>query len=187
VSYHTFTLPFMSVLATSDGGAGAVASAVRAAFKAVDPEIPVEKATPMNDVLATSVDGPRFRTLLLAAFAGTALLLAVIGVYGLVSYSVAQRTREIGIRVALGASSSQVIGPIVGHGMLLAAIGVAIGLVGSLFATRLVASFLYGVAPTDPVTFGGVSVLLLTVAFVASYVPSRRALRVDPLTALRAD
>ena len=141
----------------------------------------------MNDVLASSVAEPRFRTYLLGAFAGTALLLAVIGVYGLVSYSVSQRTREIGIRVALGASSSQVVGPIVRHGMVLAVTGVAIGLIGALFTARVVASFLYGVEPTDPLTFAAVAVLLLGVAFVASYLPSRRALRVDPLTALRAE
>ena len=187
LSFHTFTLPFMSVLAKSEAGDAAVAAAVRAAYKEVDPDIPVGKIVTMNEVLATSVAEPRFRTYLLGAFAGTALLLAVIGVYGLVSYSVSQRTREIGIRVALGASSSQVVGPIVRHGMILALAGVAIGLVGALFAARVVASFLYGVEPTDPLTFTAVAVLLLGVAFVASYLPSRRALRVDPLTALRAE
>jgi predicted permease len=187
LSFHTFTLPFMSVLVKSDAGDAAVAAAVRAAYKEVDPEIPVGRIRTMNEVLASSVAEPRFRTYLLGAFAGTALLLAVIGVYGLVSYSVSQRTREIGIRVALGASSSQVIGPIVRHGMILALIGVGLGLVGAVFAGQVVASFLYGVQPTDPLTFTAVAVLLLAVAFVASYLPSRRALRVDPLTALRAE
>ena len=185
--YHYFTLPFMSVLTKSAADTAAVSAAIRAAYKEIDSELPVEKIRPLSEELSASVAGPRFRTYLLGAFAGTALLLAVIGVYGLVSYSVAQRTREIGIRVALGASASQVIGPIVRHGMTLAVTGVVIGIVGASFATRVVATLLYGVAPTDPLTFAAVAVLLLAVAFVASYVPSRRALRVDPLTALRAE
>jgi putative ABC transport system permease protein len=117
----------------------------------------------------------------------TALVLAAVGVYGLISYSVAQRTREIGIRVALGARPAQVVRPIVREGMTLAAIGVAVGLAGSAAATRLISSFLFQVNSTDPLTFSAVAVLLLVVALVASYVPSRRALRVDPLTALRAE
>jgi putative ABC transport system permease protein len=125
--------------------------------------------------------------MLLGGFAGTALLLAAVGVYGLISYSVAQRTREIGIRVALGARPVQVVGPIVREGMTLAGIGVALGLAGSVAATRLIAAFLFEVEATDPGTFFAVAVLLLGVALLASYVPSRRALGVDPLTALRAE
>lgn len=187
MSYHYFTLPFMSVVVKSDAGASAVAGAVRAAYKEVDPELPVDRIRPLSEVLSTSVAAPRFRTVLLGAFAGTALLLAMIGVYGLVSYSVAQRTREIGIRVALGASPSQVIRPIVRHGMLLAVLGVAIGLVAALFTSQLVAGLLFGVGSADPATFAAVAVLQLTVALFASYIPSRRALRVDPLTALRTE
>jgi len=125
--------------------------------------------------------------LVLGTFALTALLLAAVGVYGLISYSVAQRTREIGIRVALGARPSQVTVPIVREGLALTTIGVAIGLAGSFAATRLLATFLFGVDATDPLTFIAVAALLLAVAFAASYLPSRRALRVDPLTALRAE
>jgi putative ABC transport system permease protein len=124
---------------------------------------------------------------LLAGFAATALVLAAIGVYGLISYSVAQRTREIGIRVALGARPGQVVAPIVREGMTLAVIGVALGIAGAAAVTRLIASFLFGVEPNDPLTFAAVAALLLLVALLASYVPSRRALRVDPLTALRAE
>jgi putative ABC transport system permease protein len=115
------------------------------------------------------------------------LLLAAIGVYGLISYSVAQRTREIGIRVALGARPAQVIAPIVREGMRLAVIGVAIGLAGSLLATRIIAAFLFGVDATDPLTFSTIALLLLAVALLASYIPSRRALRIDPLSALRSE
>jgi len=125
--------------------------------------------------------------MLLGVFALAALTLAAIGVYGLISYSVANRTREIGIRVALGAQPSQVMGPIVREGMLLALIGVALGLAGAVAATKVIGAFLFGIEATDPLTFAAVAVLLLLVALLASYVPSRRALRVDALTALRAE
>ena len=177
----------MSLVARSPGGAGAVASAVRAEIHALDPELPVERARPLTEVVHASVAEPRFRTMLLSGFAITALLLAAIGVYGLISYSVAQRTREIGIRVALGAGPRQVLNPIVREGMTLALIGVGLGLVGAAAATRLISSFLFGVEPTDPLTFSAVALLLLFVALLASYIPSRRALRVDPLVALRAE
>lgn len=185
--YHVFPLPFMSLVVRSAGGPAAVASAVRAEVRKLDPEMPVNPGRPLREIVAESVAEPRFRTLLLATFAITALMLAAIGVYGLISYSVAQRTREIGIRVALGARPGQVMGSIVREGMTLATIGVAIGLAGALAATRVVEAFLFGIEATDPLTFAAVAALLLAVAFVASYVPSRRALRVDPLMALRAE
>jgi putative ABC transport system permease protein len=187
IPYSYFTLPFMTLAARSPGGPGAVASAVRAEVHSLDPELPIDSAQAMTDVMKNSVAEPRFRTLVLGGFALTALVLAAVGVYGLISFSVAQRTREIGIRVALGARPSQVTGPIVKEGMTLALIGVALGLAGSVFATRLISSLLFGIEPTDPVTFSGVAGLMLAVALLASYVPSRRALRVDPLTALRSD
>ena len=185
--FHYFPLQFMSLVARSPGGAGAVASAARAEIHALDPELPVERARPLTEVVHASVAEPRFRTMLLSGFAITALLLAAIGVYGLISYSVAQRTREIGIRVALGAGPRQVLNPIVREGMTLALIGVGLGLVGAAAATRLISSFLFGVEPTDPLTFSAVALLLLFVALLASYIPSRRALRIDPLIALRAE
>ena len=164
-----------------------MASAVRAEVRTIDPELPVDTVRPLREIVHESVAEPRFRTLLLTGFAITALALAAIGVYGLISYSVAQRRREIGIRVALGASARQVVGPIVREGMTLALAGVVLGALGAFAATRLIESLLFGVAPTDPLTFVAVSGLLLFVAFVASYIPSRRALRVDPLAALRAE
>jgi putative ABC transport system permease protein len=183
--YHAFALPFMSVVARSPGGPGAVASAVRAEVRRIDPDLPVDKARPVDDIVRDSVAEPRFRATLLALFAAAALVLATIGVYGLISYSVAQRTREIGIRVALGAQADQVIWPIVREGMTLALVGVGLGLTGALAATKILAAFLYGIEATDPLTFGAVALLLLVVALAASYIPSRRALKVDPLTALR--
>jgi putative ABC transport system permease protein len=185
IPFHSFTLPFMSLIVRSDGGTAAVASAVRAEVHRIDPELPVDRVQPLSTILSESVAEPRFRTLLLGVFALTALALAAIGVYGLISYSVANRTREIGIRVALGAQSSQVIGPIVREGLTLAAIGIVLGLVGAYAATKAISTFLFGVEATDPLTFAGVALLLLLVAFLASYIPSRRALRVDALSALR--
>ena len=187
IPYQYFVLPFMSVVVQSAGGAPAVASAVRAEVKRLDPDLPIDTVQPMRDVIRKSVSEPRFRTLLLGVFALTALVLAAIGVYGLISYSVAQQTREIGIRVALGARPAQVVVPIVREGMILAVIGVALGLCGSLAATKIVAAFLYGVEASDPATFAALAALLLIVALLASYIPSRRALKVDPLTALRAE
>jgi putative ABC transport system permease protein len=184
---HVFPLPFMNVVARSPGGVAGVASAVRAQVHAIDPELPVDTARPLSEVVHESVAEPRFRTLLLGGFAVTALVLAAIGVYGLISYSVTQRTREIGIRVALGASARQVVGPILREGLTLALAGIAIGAAGAVAATRFLESLLFGVAPTDPLTFAAVSGLLLLVAVIASYIPSRRALRVDPLVALKAE
>ena len=187
IPYQYFVLPFMSVVAESAGGVPAVASAVRAEVHRLDPDLPIDSVQPLRDVVRDSVSEPRFRTLLLSVFALTALVLAAIGVYGLISYSVAQRTREIGIRVALGARPAQVIAPIVREGMTLAIVGVALGLAASLAATRIIATFLFGIEPTDPLTFTAIALLLLGVALLASYLPSRRALKVDPLTALRAE
>ena len=138
-------------------------------------------------MLQESIAEPRFRTVLLGSFALMAVVLAAVGVYGLISFSVAQRTREIGIRVALGAQSRQVIAPVLWEGLGLALTGIAIGIAASLAATRLLAEFLFGVEPTDPMTYTAVALLLLAIALVASYIPSRRALRVDPITALRAE
>ena len=185
--FHYFPLQFMSLVARSPGGTAAVSTAVRAEVHALDPELPIDSVRPLTEIVNESVAEPRFRTMLLGGFAVTALLLAAVGVYGLISYSVAQRTREIGIRVALGARPSQVVGPIVREGMGLALIGVALGLAGAAGATRLISTFLFGVKATDPLTFSAVATLLLLVALLASYIPSRRALRVDPLIALRAE
>jgi predicted permease len=185
--YHTFPLAFMGIVARSGGGSGVVASIVRSAVKNIDPEMPVDKIVPLRELLTESVAEPRFRTLLLGAFALLAVALASVGVYGLISFSVTQRTREIGIRVALGAQARQVVMPLVLEGMTLAITGIALGVAGSFAATRLLAGFLFGVRPTDPLTHFAVVVLLLGVALLATYIPSRRAARVDPINALRTE
>ena len=131
-----------------------------------------------------SMSQPRFSMLLLGSF-GAALLLASIGMYGVISYTVAQRTQEIGIRMALGAERRNVFGMVLGQGARLASLGIGIGLIAAFGATRLMASFLYGVQPTDPFTFAVVSLLLVGIALLACYLPARRATRVDPIVALR--
>jgi putative ABC transport system permease protein len=185
--YHRFPLAFMSLATKSTAGPAAVSGIIRSAVKEADPELPVERIVPLNEVLRESVAEPRFRTLLLSAFASMAILLATVGLYGLISYSVAMRTREIGLRVALGALPSQIMRPILREGLVLALVGIAFGLVGAVAAGRVLANYLFGVGPTDPLTFAGVAALLLVVSLLASYIPSRRALRVDPMTALRSD
>jgi putative ABC transport system permease protein len=139
----------------------------------------------MEQHLADSVARRRFPMLILTGFAGTALLLSMLGLYGVVSYSVAQRTNEIGIRMALGAKASDVLKLIIGNGMALALIGVAAGLAGAFALTRLMTGVLFGVRPTDTMTFVTFSAGLLVVGFIACYIPARRATKVDPLVALR--
>jgi putative ABC transport system permease protein len=185
--YKLFALPFTNLAVRSAAPDAVVADLMRAQIRAVDPEMPPGEMSTLHTILNRSVDEPRFRTLLLGAFALTALLLAAVGVYGLISYSVTQRTREIGIRIALGAQPGQVIVPMIREGIVLAVGGLTIGLAGAFLAARVLSRFLFGVGASDPVTFAAVSLLLFVVALVASYIPSRRAMRVDPIVALRAE
>jgi ABC-type antimicrobial peptide transport system permease subunit len=139
----------------------------------------------MQEVFSASVGDQQFNVLILAVFAGAALLLAVVGIYGVMAYSVQQRTHEIGVRMALGAQQTSILRMVLGQGLWLALIGVALGIAGALGVTRVLSSMLFGVKPTDPWTFAGVSLGLLAVALLASYIPARRAMRVDPMVALR--
>jgi predicted permease len=185
--YAQFPLPFTDLAIRSDAPQSTIVSLVRARLREIDPDMPLGTVTPLEDVLGLAVAQPRFRAFLVSAFAFVAVVLAAVGVFGLISQSVTQRTREIGIRVALGARPQQVLGALMREGLLLAAIGTAIGLAGALAAARLLSTFLYGVRATDPVTLGGVALVLMAVAALATYVPARRALRVDPIEALRAE
>ncbi|MGH9378515.1 MAG: ABC transporter permease [Terriglobia bacterium] len=163
----------------------AVVPEVRRAIGALDAQLPLAEIEPMTDVISSSLAGWRFRAILLAAFGALALFIAAIGIYGVISYSVTQRTHEIGIRMALGAQKADVLRIVIGNGIKLALIGVGIGVVGALILTRFLASMLYGVHPTDPGTFLVVSLVLLGVALLACYIPARRATKVDPMVALR--
>ena len=176
---------YMTVMVRTEGDPLALAGAVRGAVKELDPNQPVYGIQTMEDALSGEIAQERFNAFLLAGFAVIALLLASIGIYGVISYSVSQRTNEIGIRMALGAQREDVFRLVVGQGMLLAAAGLGLGLVVSFALTRFLANLLYGVSATDPVTFAGVSVVLGAVALLACYLPARRAMKVDPMVALR--
>jgi putative ABC transport system permease protein len=151
----------------------------------VAPAVPIYRLSTMRQKISSTLERSHFDTFLLAIFAITALLLSSVGIYGVLSYIVAQRTHDIGIRMALGASQGHIVWGVLGFGMRLASIGLAIGLAGALAATRLLSSLLYGVRPTDTIAFTAVSLILLVVALIASYLPARRATRVDPMVALR--
>jgi len=159
--------------------------AVREAVWAIDSDQAVFSVETMDQLLSEMMAQRRFNMLLLAIFAGAALVLAAVGIYGVMSYSVAQRTHEIGVRIALGAGSARVLRLVAGQGMMLAAAGIALGLAGSLALTRLMAGLLFEVRATDPVTFVLIPLLLGGVALVASVVPALRAMKVDPILALR--
>jgi putative ABC transport system permease protein len=162
-------------------------AAVRREIQAVDREAPASNIRTMEQYLAASVAPRRFNLWLLTVFAGVALALAASGLYGVISYGVAQRRHEIGIRMALGARGSDVLKLVIGQGMALAIIGVALGLVASLALTRLMETLLFSVSATDPLTFIAIALLLILVALLACYIPARRAAKVDPLIALRCD
>ena len=167
--------------------ATAVAPSARRVVGALDPELAVFGVESMTQILARSIWQPKLQTLLVGTFAVIALVLAAVGVYGVVSYAVAQRTREIGVRIALGAQRSAVLRLVIAQGVRLTLIGVAVGLAGSLAGARLLEGLLFGVRARDPLTFGGVPILLFLVAVIACYLPARRAANVDPAVALRAD
>jgi putative ABC transport system permease protein len=173
------------VLLRSTGDLASLVRGVRGDVNELDPMIPVAKVRTMDDVVAAAQSQPRFLTLLLALFSGVALIIATVGIYGVIAYSVERRSKEFGLRMALGAQTGDVLGLVMKQGALLTGIGVAVGLIAALGLTRLMASLLFGVQPTDVSTFISVSGILIVVALCASYIPARRATRVDPMHALR--
>jgi len=173
------------VVVRSSLSSSSVAAGIREAVRSIDKNLPVTDIEPLNDALGKSISQERFRTFLLGSFSAIALVLAAVGIFGVMSYSASQRTREIGIRMALGAGRGEVLRLILGQGMKLALFGLGIGVVAALLLTRLISSLLYSVSATDPVTFASVTIILLSVALTACYIPARRAMRVDPMVALR--
>jgi len=162
-----------------------IASAVREAVWSVDPDQPVSQIGTMNDVLDREVTQRRVQAILLGALAALAMTLACVGIYGVMAYLVTQQNHEIGIRVALGADSRNILGLILGRGATWTATGIGIGIAGALFVTRLMRSLLFGVSPFDPLTFAAVTLVLAFVALAACYISARRAMKVDPMVALR--
>jgi len=180
-------LNFMTVALRASGDPLNYVAAVRKEAQALDGNLAVANVQTMERLVSDSIAAPRFVLLLLGSFACVALLLAGLGIYGVMAYSVAQRTQEIGIRIALGSQARDVLRLVVGQGMKLALVGVGIGLAASFGLTRLMSKLLFSVSPTDPLTFAAIVVLLLLIALLACWVPARRATRVDPLVALRCE
>src|SRR6185295_7986084 len=174
-----------TILVRTTGDPAALAESIRRETKAVIPTLPPPLIRTMDDLLSETVAQPRLQAGLLSLFAGVALLLAAVGLYGVLAYSVTQRQREIGVRLALGAQKRDLLALVLGQGMRLTLLGVGIGVAAALALTRIIRSLLYGVTPTDPATFTGVTLILLLVALLACWVPARRAAKVDPMEALR--
>jgi putative ABC transport system permease protein len=183
IPFNTMTL----VLRTSVSNPANLTSAIRGELAALDPHIPLTSVRLFDEYISRSLARPRFNALLLSIFAGTALLLTAIGIYGVMAYSVAQRTNEIGIRIALGAGKNSIFRLVVGQAMTIVAISLVLGLAGAFAATRLLNSLLFGVGAFDPVTFISIVLLVSVVAFLAAWLPARRAARVDPIVALRVE
>jgi putative ABC transport system permease protein len=179
--------PATYFLVRTAGDPAGVASAIRARLRALDPDMHVSRIRTVREWLSLELVRPRFSAVLLATFGALALVLAVLGTYGLIAYSVGQRTREIGIRMALGARPRVIVGEVLGRGLKLAGLGVGLGFVGALVLTRLIRGMLAGVSATDPLSFAASTALLIGGAALACVLPARRASRVDPVVALRAD
>jgi putative ABC transport system permease protein len=177
----------MSVGLRASGDPAAIGPAIRRAVSSIDPLLPVANVRRVADMVAGSLGPRRFNATLLAVFAAIALVLASVGLYGAISYAVARRTREIGVRMALGAGPRDIVRMVIGEGMRLVAIGLAAGLAAATALTWTLSSLLFGVGAGDPATFAAITALLLAVAFVATYVPARRAARVDPMLAIRCE
>jgi len=181
------TWPPLVLVVRAHGDAASLADTVTAAVRDANPNVPITRVSTMDEIVARSIVEPRVYAFLLGLFATLAAGLAAVGLYGLVAYTVSQRTHELGIRLALGAARGQITRLVLGLGLGLALIGTGIGVAGAAAATRTLVSLIPSVQPNDPATFGAVALVLLTIALAATYLPARRASRVDPATALRSE
>ncbi|HWF90525.1 MAG TPA: FtsX-like permease family protein, partial [Pyrinomonadaceae bacterium] len=177
--------PFMTLVVRTDGDPTAIAPAIQREIRTLDPNQPLSDVRTMNQVMSEWVARSRFNTLLLGLFAGLATLLSAVGIFGVMNYSVALRTRELGLRLAVGAQPRQVLLLVLKQGLSLTIVGVVLGLAAAFALTRLLSGLLFGVAAVDVATFASISLLLLIVSLLACYLPARRAMRIDPLSALR--
>jgi putative ABC transport system permease protein len=175
----------MTLVVQTSGDPAAITASVRNELREIDATQPVSDVRTMEQVMGATLGRARFNTLLLSLFAVLAMILAAVGIFGVMNYSVSMRTREIGIMVALGAQPKQVLALILRQGLVLTVIGIGIGLAGALALTRVLSGILFGVEATDPATFGAIILLLSAVSLIACYLPARRATRVDPVIALR--
>jgi len=187
IPYSEVPVPGMTLIVRTSGGRSSVAAAVRREIQAEDRQLPLPEIRSISENRAAAVAEPRFRMLLLGGFAAAALLLATLGVYGVMAFAVRQRTREIGVRIALGAHARRVFALVLRQGMMLAGIGVLLGLVGALAFTRVLQSLLFGISATDPAVLIAVALLLGVVTMIGAYLPARRAARIDPVVALREE
>jgi putative ABC transport system permease protein len=187
VPYAQAPVEAMTLLLRTAGDPSSLVEAARQVVWSLDPQLPLDGTAPVSDVVSRSVVDHRLRALALNGFAALALVLAAIGIYGVVSFSVAQRTRDIGVRMALGAPRSQVLGHFLGEGLLFSSLGVTLGLASAWLLRRTLSSFLIGVEPSDPATLAGVSALLMLVTVAVSWLPARRAAAVDPVRTLRGE
>jgi len=177
----------MNLMIRSTGDPNSLTSGLREAVRNLDPAMALADIRPLDRVLNREVEQPRFLMFLMSGFAALALLLASLGIYGVLSYSVTQRQQELSIRMALGAQPGSVLRLVIGQGMRMTFVGAAIGVIGALAFGRYLVSVLYGVKLTDPVTLGGVLLAIFAVAFLACFIPARRASAIDPLRGLRAE
>jgi putative ABC transport system permease protein len=178
---------FLSFVVRTDGDPAALMPTVRAGVGRVDPAAGIDAILPMEQLVASSLTRQRFYAMLLGVFAAIATGLGAVGIYGVLAYAVSQRTREIGVRMALGAQRGQVLTLVLRRGLVLAAAGLAVGVAGAVGLTRYMSGMLFDLTPLDPATYAAVTGVFALVAFVASYVPARRATRLDPMTALRTE
>jgi len=185
--FNTYAIGFFSVLIRTDASSATVAAAIKRTVREVDADLPIYGLTTMEQAVSNSVAQPRFYMMLLGAFAAIALLLAALGIYGVISYTVSQRTRELGIRVALGATRDAIVRLVVAQGIWMAGFGVVLGVLASTALTRAISSLLFGIEKLDPLTLAVAPVTLMTVALLGCYIPARRAARVDPVIAMRND